>query len=97
MTRNYYLFTHSGTHRPALLLLGFDLHSMGLCVAGTENSFPYFLHAVYTGRIRKVLPQNSTRSFANKTTLWKLLCSNHENWNTLKPSNCERKIWPTMA
>jgi len=43
--------------------------AVDFCVAGTENSFPYFLYAVYTRRIRKFLHQNSARSLENKTTL----------------------------
>jgi hypothetical protein len=38
-------------------------------VAGTENSFLYFLHAACTRKTRKFLPQNSITSFETKTTL----------------------------
>jgi len=70
MTRNY--ITCSFIREKIALLFYFRASAYiarDFGVAGTENSFLYFQHAVCTGKTRKFLPQNSIRSFENKSTL----------------------------
>jgi hypothetical protein len=70
MTRNY--ITCSFIREKIALLFYFRASAYiarDFGAAGIENSFLYFQHAVCIGKTRKFLPQNSTRSFENKTTL----------------------------